>query len=63
MTFDSFFGPGMFNVYLYSDVGGAPDSMNPIFLGADGFNVPGRFSTLVSLPVSGNVPMNAGSSY
>jgi hypothetical protein len=63
MSFDQFFGPGMFNVYLYNDAGGTPDSANPMFLGSDGFSGTFYFSTLVSLPISGTVPVTAGSSY
>jgi hypothetical protein len=63
MSFDQFFGPGMFNVYLYNDAGGAPDSTNPIFLGSDGLSGTFHFSTLISLPISGSVSVSAGSSY
>lgn len=64
MTFDPFLGPGMFNVYLYKDTGGVPNASSATFLGSDGsFGSDISFSTLVSLPVSGIVPVSAGSSY
>jgi len=61
MRFSSSFGAGIFNAYLYNDIGGAPDAINPIFLSSGSFF--GTFDALVSLPISGNVPITQGSTY
>jgi hypothetical protein len=50
-------------VYFYNDAGGTPDSANPIFLGSDGISPSIHVTTIVSLPVSGTVPVTAGSTY
>lgn len=61
MRFSSSFGPGIFNAYLYNDVGGAPDPTNPMFLSSGSFF--GTFDALVPLAISGNVPVTQGSTY